>query len=156
MNNVSQFVQKYRQASWRVQLQWLVLFVAGLVVIAMVAGLYLSVSIRAAQAGREIQALKEDILKGQRRNADLALNLARLTSSQAMKSRAMALDFQPLDPAQITYVVVAGYTPPTAINLARLKTPQAAPIILPEYTHSLFEWFADMMQSTPPTSGWQP
>ncbi|MDI6768442.1 MAG: hypothetical protein QMD04_02045 [Anaerolineales bacterium] len=156
MNNVSQFVQKYRQASWRVQLQWLVLFMAGLVVIAMVAGLYLSVSIRATQAGREIQALKKDILIGQRMNADLALNLARLTSSQAMKSRALALGFKPLEPEQITYVAVAGYTPPTAINLARLKTPQLAPIILPEYSLSLFEWFADMLQSTPPTSSWQP
>ncbi|MBA4379281.1 MAG: hypothetical protein C0393_01080 [Anaerolinea sp.] len=156
MNNISHFVQKYRQASWRVQLQWLVLFMAGLVMITMVAGLYLSVSIRATQAGREIQALKKDILKGQRMNADLALELARLTSSQAMEARARALGFQPLDPAQITYVAVAGYTPPTAINLARPKIPQTAPIILPEYTLSLFEWFTDLLQSTPPTSGWQP
>ncbi len=156
MNEVSQFVQKYRQASWRVQLQWLVLFIAGLVVIAMVAGLRLSVSIRAVQAGREIQSFKGEILNNQRMNANLASQLAALTSTQAMEPRARALGFQPVDPAQITYVVVTGYTPQKDILLAPPRTQPAAAIILPEYTQSLFEWFIDLIQSNPPASGWQP
>ncbi len=55
MNNVTQIVQKVRQAPWRVQRQWIGLFLLGLVLVAMVAGIYLNVTVRATLAGREIQ-----------------------------------------------------------------------------------------------------
>ncbi len=47
MNEVTQIVQKVRQAPWRVQRQWVVLFLLGLVIIAMVAWVYLNVTVRA-------------------------------------------------------------------------------------------------------------
>ena len=156
MNNISHFVQKYQQASWRVQLQWLVLFVLGLVAVALVAGLYLSVSARAALTGREIQSLEAAIRSGERVNADLESQLAALTSDQAMKERAIALGFLPVDPAEITYVPVSGYAPPPAVNMAHQKTQPSAPAIPPEYTQPLFDWFIERMQSAPSAAGGQP
>ena len=61
MNNVTQIVQTVRQANWRVQRQWIGLFLLGLVLIAMVAGIYLNITVRATLAGREIQMLQADI-----------------------------------------------------------------------------------------------
>ncbi|HVN54070.1 MAG TPA: hypothetical protein VMT46_07040, partial [Anaerolineaceae bacterium] len=71
MNNVTKIVQKYRQAPWRVQRQWIGLFLLGSVLVAIVAGIYLSITTRADLAGREIQNLNADILDKQRENADL-------------------------------------------------------------------------------------
>jgi len=156
MNNISQFVLKYRQASWRVQLQWLVLFVLGLVAVALVAGLYLSISARAALAGREIQSTEAAIRSGERVNADLESRLAALTSAQVMKDRAIAIGFQPVDPAEITYVPVSGYAPPPAVNMASQETQSSAPVIPPEYTQSLFDWFIERMQAAPSAAGGQP
>jgi cell division protein FtsL len=149
MNNISHFFQKYQQASWRVQLQWLVLFVLGVVAVALVAALYLSVSARATQTGREIQSLEAAISSGERVNADLESQMAEVTSIQAMKERAIALGFQPVDPTEITYVRVSGYEPPSAINMASQETQPSASVISPEYTQSLFDWFIEKMQSTP-------
>ncbi len=148
MNNISQFVLKYRQASWRVQLQWLALFVLGLVAIALVAFGYLNISTRTTRAGREIQTLKDNILIEQRENADLETQLALQISSQKMAPRAWALGFQPADPASITYVVVPGYTPRKGIDMSVAGAQPAAQVIPPEYTQSLFDWFAEKIQST--------
>jgi len=156
MNNISHFVQKYRQASWRVQLQWLVLFVLGLVAVALVAGLYLSVSARAALTGRKIQSLEAAIRSGERVNANLESQLAALTSAQEMKELAIAIGFYPVDPAEITYVPVSGYAPPPAINMAPQETHSSAPVILPEYTRSLFDWFIERVPSAPSEAGGQP
>ena len=57
MNNVTRIVRKYRQAPWRVQRQWIGLFLLALVLVAMVAAIYLNVTVRATVAGREIHLL---------------------------------------------------------------------------------------------------
>jgi len=156
MNNISQFVLKYRQASWRVQLQWLVLFVLGLVAVALVAFGYLNISSRTTRTGREIQTLKENILSEQKENADLETKLASLTSSQVMAQRARDLGFLPVDPASIIYIVVPGYTTPNGIDLSSAETQPVTPVTPPEYTQSLFDWFAEKMQSTVSVSGVRP
>jgi cell division protein FtsL len=156
MNNISQFVLKYRQASWRVQLQWLVLFVLGLVAVALVAFGYINISTRTTQAGREIQSLKDNILSEQKENADLETKLASLTSSQVMAQRAWELGFRAVDPASITYVIVPGYSISTGIDLSSPGTQPAVPISHPEYSQSLFDWFAEKMQSSVSVSRGQP
>ena len=50
--------QAYRQTPWRTQLQWIGLFLLALILLATVAGIYLSVSAGAAAVGREIQQLE--------------------------------------------------------------------------------------------------
>lgn len=156
MNNISQFFQKYRQAPWRVQLQWLVLFVLGVVAIALVAFGYINVSNRATQAGREIQSLRDDIRSAQKENADLETQLALLTSAQVLAQRAEEMGFQEVDAASITYVVAPGYSLSTGIDLSSPGAQPAAPASHPEYTQSLFEWFAERMQTNAAAAGGLP
>jgi len=53
----NRLLQAYKQAPWRVQLQWIGLFLLGLVLVAGITGLYLNISAQAATAGRKIQSL---------------------------------------------------------------------------------------------------
>jgi hypothetical protein len=159
MENVSQIVQKVRQAHWRVQRQWIGLFLLGLVAVSMVAGIYLNITVRATLAGREVQLLQPTLSSDLQKNSTLETQLAGLTSVEAMQKRAEPLGFQPANPADITYVVVPGYVPETAVNLS-----QPAPasqvlseksVILPEYTESLFDWLARTLASSA-SGGGQP
>jgi cell division protein FtsL len=158
MNNVTQIVQKVRQAPWRVQHQWIGLFLLALVLIAMVAGIYLNVTVRATLAGREIQTLRNEITPNQRDNADLETQLAGLTSFEAVQQRAEAMGFQPTSPDDITYVAVPGYVAQSAVDLS---TPSSvlglpsSPVILPEYTESWFDYFMNQ-QASSASAGGQP
>lgn len=161
MNNVSQIVQKVRQAPWRVQRQWVGLFLLGLVLVAMVAGIYLNITVRATLAGREIQMLQSntvndepDITDNRRINSDLETQLAGLTSVESMQQRAEALGFQPASPDDMTYVIVPGYTPRKAVDMSTPNSDQPqAPSLLPDYTESLFDWITRRLASSVPAGG---
>jgi len=155
INNVTQIVQKYRQAPWRVQRQWIGVFLLGLVLVAMVAGIYVNLTTRADLAGREIQNINDQILDNQRKNADFETQLASLTSAESMTKRAESLGVQPVSPDELTYVVVPGYVVKPPINLSSTTKRPANPVILPEYTESLFDWFAREIDATAP-AGVQP
>jgi len=163
MNNVSQIVQKVRQAPWRVQRQWVGLFLLGLVLVAMVAGIYLNITVRATVAGREIQMLQSnifndvpDITDNRRTNADLETQLAGLSSVESMQQRAEALGFQPASPDEMTYVIVPGYTSRKAVDMSTPGSNQPQPsLILPEYTESLLDWITHRLASSV-TTGAQP
>jgi len=169
MNNVTQIVRKVRQAPWRVQRQWVVVFLLGLVIIAMVAGVYLNVTVRATLAGREIQMLlnpslinsnpdlqPNSIATNQRINSEMEMQLADLTSVASMQKRAEAMGFQPADADQMIFVTVPGYTGQSSVDLSTPGSVHtAAPIILPAYTESWFDYFLN--QQTPAAStGSQP
>ncbi len=152
MENVTQIVQQVRQAHWRVQRQWIGLFLLGLVAVSMVAGIYLNITVRATLAGREIQLLQSKLIDDQQANADQETQLAGLTSVASMQQRAEAMGFQPADPGDITYVVVPGYTPQNAVDMSQ---PGAAsqgesqqPVLLPDYTKSLFDWVTRTLASS--------
>ena len=156
MNNVTQIVQKVRQAPWRVQRQWIGLFLLALVMMTMVAGIYLNITVRATLAGREIQILRNEITTSQRLNADLETKLAGLISVEAMQQRAEAMGFQPAGPDDITYVAVPGYVAQSTVDLSTPGTNQpVAPIILPEYTESWFDYFMNQ-QTSSVSAGGQP
>jgi cell division protein FtsL len=166
MENVSHIVQKVRQANWRVQRQWIGLFLLGLVAVSMVAGIYLNITVRATLAGREIQVLQSRFIEDQRQNSDLETQLAGLTSVESMQNRADAMGFQPAKPEDITYVVVSGYTPSSAVDLSQPETTSQdqstlclppgcgqKPTLLPEYTESLFDWITRTLASSVPAGG---
>jgi cell division protein FtsL len=159
MENVSQIVQKVRQAHWRVQRQWIGLFLLGLVAVSMVAGIYLNITVRATLAGREIQLLQSKFLDDQRTNSDMETQLAGLTSVESMQKRADAMGFQPANPEDITYLVVPGYTPRAAVDMSQAQTTgqdqTQTPVLLPEYTESLFDWITRTLASSVP-AGAQP
>jgi cell division protein FtsL len=157
MENVSQIVQKVRQAPWRVQRQWIGLFLLGLVAVSMVAAIYLNVTVRATLAGREVQLLQPTIIAGQRENSDLETQLAGLTSVESMKKRAEALGFQPANPEDITYIIVPGYTPKTSVDMSQPLPPvqgqSSRPAIKAEYTESLFDWLTRFLTASASSGG---
>jgi cell division protein FtsL len=138
---VTRFVQAYRQAPWRTQRQWILIFLLAMVALGMVAGLYLNVTARAALAGRKVQLLEESIAQTQRANADLQTQIASQLSSENMARRAEALGFEPATPETVEYVVVNGYFPLQAVSMSppTSDTSQAAAID-PLYTQSLLQW----------------
>ena len=156
MNNVTQIVQKVRQAPWRVQRQWIGLFLLALVLMAMVAGLYLNVTVGAALAGRETISLQGTITTNRRANADLESRLAGLTSFTAMQARAEDMGFESAALNDITYVTVPGYVPQTAVDLSQpVVTQPVIPQLLPAYTESWFDYFINQQASSAST-GAQP
>jgi cell division protein FtsL len=143
----TQIIHAYRQAPWRVQRQWIGVFLLALICAAMVAALYLDVTARTAVAGREIQELRLQITTVQRENADLETQLADLTSTEVMQQRAVALGYRPVQPGELDYVAVPGFVKPEPDIL--LAAEDAAPRLeaLPaEYTQSLLEWFDDQIK----------
>jgi hypothetical protein len=152
MNNVTSIVLKVRQAPWRVQLQWIGLFLLSLILMAMVAGIYLNVTVRATLAGREIQSLQAAITTNKLENADMESELAGLTSVEAMQPRADALGFQPTNLEDITYIEVPGYVAESTVDLSTpYKAQPAVPVILPQYTESWLDYFLNQKVSSAST-----
>jgi len=146
---VTRLVQAYRQAPWRTQRLWIVFFLLAMVAIGMVAGLYLNVTARAALAGREVQNLENAIAMNQRLNSDLQTQTASQLSTENMARRAEALGYEPATPENVEYVVVSGYFPPQAANLASgaSDSPQAVAVD-PLYTQSLLDWVSEKIGAT--------
>jgi hypothetical protein len=146
-------VHAYRQAPWRIQRQWIGMFLLIVLGLAMVASLYLDVTAQAALSGRAIQDLSAEISAGQQANADLETQLSELTSTYVMEKRAAALGYQPIAANQAQYVIVPGYSAPQPAILANSSTLKpSAPSILPEYTESLIDWFGRHLAPSPVTS----
>jgi len=138
----TQIIHAYRQAPWRVQRQWVGVFLLAVIVAAMVAAIYLDVTARTAVTGREIQELRVEITTIQRENADLETHLADLTSTAAMQRRALELGYRPVQPGELDYVSVPGFAPPEpAILLAAVDNAPQTNVLPTEYTESLLEWF---------------
>jgi hypothetical protein len=123
----------------------------------MVAGIYLNITVRATLAGREILSLQNQLIDKQRANSDQETILAGLTSIESMQQRAEAMGFAPADPGNITYVVVPGYTPKTAVDMSQpgadSQGQSQKPVLLPDYTESLFDWITRTLAASTPAGG---
>ena len=138
----TQIIHAYKQAPWRVQRQWVGAFLLIVIGVAMIAALYLDVTARATIAGREIQELRFEITTIQRTNADLETKLAKLTSTTEMERRALELGYRPVQPGELDYVPVPGFTAPEPQILSEAEDVTVQPQSLPfEYSQSLLEWF---------------
>ena len=151
----NKFVQAYQQAPWRIQLQWIGLFLLILLLVASVAGIYLSISTNASTAGRQVQSLQSQIDTEQRNIADKSSELAFLTSAAQMNTRAKTMGFQPIDPNTETYLVVPGFVPRDVAELAPQPGPTIIqpPLIKPSYTQSLLDWFIEKISSASQNQG---
>jgi len=145
INRVRNLTQAYSQAPWRRQVQYIGWFLSLLVVAALIAGIYLSVTARTATVGREIQVMHDEIKLKEREIEDQLTELALLTSNTEMQKRAGTLGFQPVTSDQIQYIQVPGYRHPRQVVLANPPANQvpSAPSLSPEYTQSLFEWLRE-------------
>ena len=155
MENVTQIVHKVRQANWRVQRQWIGLFLLGLVAVSMVAGIYLNITVRATLAGREIQQIQSKLIDDRQANSNLESQLAGLTSMESMQQRAQAMGFHSVDLGDITYVEVPGYVPQSSVNMSDpgIANQVQKPVLLPDYTESLFDWITRKLAVSASTGG---
>lgn len=147
-------LQAYKQAPWRVQLQWIGMFLLAVVLISAIAAVYLSINSQAAAAGREIQSLENQISEMNKEIAELTANLAVTRSTEKMMSRAKALGFRLIDPEQAVYLQVPGYDPDADLVLAppRVNLISESPIVQSSYKSSLWDWFVENIWNI--SGGW--
>lgn len=150
---VDNFIHAYKQAPWRIQLQWIGTFLLGIFGLALVAALYLDITSQAGIQGRNIQDMTAEMVVIQHTNADLQSKLAETTSTYTMEQRALTLGYQAVTPDQVEYIIVPGYAAPKPTILAAAPALRpAAPSEPPEYTQSLIEWLDQRLRATPTTS----
>lgn len=163
MERMRQFQQAYLLAPWRLKVKRVGTFLLIVVSVAIVAGIYLNITARAATIGREIQSMQVRLTELQSVSylsteeeeeealpieelkqviASLESELSIITSYDVMERRARDLGFEPIKPEDITYIQVAGYVDLQPANLAPPQAPVApSPIIeSPEFKESLLEW----------------
>jgi len=141
------FLQAYKQAPWRVQLQYIGLFLLGLVLVSAIMGVYLSISSQAATAGRRIQSLEDDMDDINNEIAALTTTLAEKTSTKVMQSRAEAMGFRLMDVNQAVYFEIPGVNPNADLELAspRINVVVEAPILREAYRTTLWDWFIEQI-----------
>lgn len=140
-------LQHYQDVPVRFQKQWIASFLAVMVAVGLVAGLYLNVTASAAITGRQIQTLELEIVANERVNADLQTEIATLLSTTVLRERAASLGFVPVERAELEYLVVPGYADPAGLKLI---SAESAPDFLassPEYSESLLDWIARQIET---------
>lgn len=142
MERFENLARDYSQAPWRKQLQIIALFLLIVVLIALVAGVYLSISARTTAVGRDIQLMQTNITTYDREIEDMQSQLARILSSSQMETRAENLGFVQVPSDEIVYLAVPGYAERKAVVLAPTseRTVVRAIAMPPEYTESIFNW----------------
>jgi hypothetical protein len=149
MNTINTIVHAYKQAPWRIQRQWVSTALLAIIGLALVATLYLMVTSQAGIVGREIQYLRDETTASRRSIADLQTELAQLTSQKEIEQRASALGFRTVQPNELEYLIVPGYSANRGPARSDAREPQPslpnAPI---EYRQSLLEWIDEQMQTT--------
>lgn len=142
MNRIESIQTIYSQAPWRRQSQ-----IAGLILVIVVfsvlfATIYLHISARTAEVGRQIQIMQNEIDELDRMNEDLRSQLALIRSSEEMERRASALGFKPVAMDEITFLTVPGYVEPQVFVFQhrQVQEPPSMTKLPDEYTESLFTW----------------
>jgi hypothetical protein len=133
--------QAYKQAPWRKATQKGVLFLILAVLSASILWIMLTVTVQAASAGLEIQALDSEQENLRRAIASLRTDIGIQTSATKMEARAKELGFRRANPDEIDYMTIPGYAgrmpkisaPPPSANIRPV-------LIKPSYTQSLSEW----------------
>jgi hypothetical protein len=167
MENIQKLTHAYEQAPWRKQMYMIGVVLLILVSAAIIAGIYLNVTARAAAVGREIQEMQVrlygyhylstqagegavPIEELEQRIANLTSQLAMITSYQVMQERVQDLNLQPIDAEHIMYMEVPGYIDRQTTSLAPPPEPVVvnASVIDPQFKESLFEWVAEQVQKT--------
>ncbi len=140
-------IQAYGQTPWRRQMQMIGFFAAAVSSLALLAGLYLNVSARAATAGRKVQDLQDERAQMEQQIENLETELAFITSVDMMQQRAKDLGFAPLQPGTVSYLSVQGYRGIASVQLAPRAGSQfgAASRLPAAYTQSIFDWLAELI-----------
>lgn len=151
-------IQAYKQAPWRVQLQWIGTLLLVLVIGMLISGVYLYLSAEATAAGTEIRDLELEREALQIRIADLNTQLAHIRSASYMEQRAEALGYREATKEDIVFVYVPEYSGRQPVFLAPPPGNDSvnASIIKPAYRQSLWEWLYQGTFSLIESRGLQP
>jgi cell division protein FtsL len=134
-------IQAFQQAPWRVQMQKVGLILSVLAIVALIAGIYLSITASTYSAGVTVQTYEANIADMKKEIENLKTTYAANSSDIVMGKRAQDLGFQTPDPASFVYVIVPGYHGRQLNILKALPaTPDQPVLIRPEYKRSLWEW----------------
>ncbi|MEK6220782.1 MAG: hypothetical protein N2D54_00860 [Chloroflexota bacterium] len=98
MINNQTWIQAYKKAPWRRQLQLIGAYSAVLVLISIIAGTYLNVTSRAATIGRKVQKIQRDIQSVNQDIVNMETHLAQITSARIMAERAKDLGYHTIIP----------------------------------------------------------
>src|SRR4030065_1247211 len=167
MENIHQITHAYSQAPWRKQMYMIGVILLILVSAAIIAGIYLNVTARAAAVGRQIQEMQVRVYgyhyltsdagevtvpieELEQRIANLTSQLAILTSYKVMQERVKDLNLDPIEADHIEYIEVPGYIDRQTTSLAPPPEPVVvnASAIDPQFKESLFEWVTEQVQRT--------
>lgn len=167
MKKEKHLTHAYSQAPWRKQTYMIGVILLFLVCAAIIAGIYLNVTARAAAVGRQIQEMQVRVygyhyLTGdsgenyvpieelEQKIANLDSQLAYLTSYSVMQKRVDNLDLIPIDAYSVVYMEVPGYVDRQTTSLA----PPPQPVVVnasgidPAFKESLFDWVVDQVRQT--------
>jgi hypothetical protein len=145
--DVAGILGHYQDVPLRFQKQWISSFLAIVVMLSLVAGLYLNVTARAAIAGREIQNLEAGIVINERVNADLQTEIATLLSNNTLEGRALAAGFTHFQRTDLEYLVVPGYFPSQGVDMVSPVTNTDVLAMSPEFSESLLSWVARQVET---------
>jgi len=139
--------QAFKQAPWRVEMRSAGGTMLLLTSLLTIGGMYLTVSSKVAQAGRQVmtyEARRQELLQA---NADMRSKLAELTIPERLLERAQSLGFKPAGPDDIEYIEVQGYTPQAAFVAPRpLGSIEPGPAGLsPAFTETLGAWLSRLI-----------
>lgn len=154
--NYRNFFQAFQQAPWRVQLQKIGLFLLILVGVALVAGMYLSITASTYEAGVEVQSQENDNEEIRRNIEDTKTNKALLSASTEMQKRAEKLGYEKQEPYGYVYIMVPEYYG-RQLDILNSPLPTAPEQILikPEYRQSLWEYmFQGALAFSENSGGW--
>ena len=143
MNRAQKIIQAYTNTPWWRQAQIIGTFAAFGVVVAMVMITYIWISSNAGTYGLQVQEIQETNQALQKEIEDKKAELANITSSGPMATRASEMGFVPVNPERIRYLTVSGYPAQVTPEIPGASAPQepAQNELPPEYTTSLLEWF---------------
>ncbi len=140
-------IRQYQDVPQRFQRQWITAFLALMVAVSSVSGLYLNVASRTAITGREIQHLQRVITDNQRINADYQTQIALQLSNESLDTRASTAGYTALTSENIEYISVPGYVRHAGLTLAAQVLPEDDSVSSPEYNESLIGWISRQVES---------
>lgn len=129
----ARIIRVFKQAPWRRQAQTAAVWSMGLLLLAVVGGLYLAVAARSGTAGRDLQNLavrKAELIQA---NDELRAQLAVLRSITRLEARARDLGFRPAGADEIEYVAVKNYPAVTAASPAPAADVAVTPASLSDW-----------------------
>jgi len=125
----------------RLRLQAIVSFLIFVSFIAGVSAMLLFMESQIGLVGREVLSLNSEMMNIRHDNENLMTQLSQLNSAKLLRQRALEDGFELIDPANVTYIYVPGFTGKPPIDLSESVPAGSETRLDPAYTESLLSVF---------------